>query len=57
MILMPYFEINLMIATVSAPAMLINLRKKPDLTFAGIYHTGIAGRNFWQQYFLYSKNT
>jgi hypothetical protein len=54
---MPYFEINLMIATVSAPAMLINLRKKPDLTFAGIYHTGIAGRNFWQQYFLYSKNT
>lgn len=29
--------------------MLRNLRKKPDLTFARIYHTGMSGREIWEQ--------
>jgi hypothetical protein len=39
----------------SAPAMLRNLRKKPDLTFARIDHTGITDRKDWQQYFIALK--
>lgn len=37
----PYFDLNLARTTFSGAAMLRNLRKKPDLTFVKIAHTGI----------------
>ncbi len=36
--------------------MLIDIRKKPDLTFARIYHTGIYSRKIRQQYCPGSHN-
>jgi hypothetical protein len=53
----PDFDINLPSPIHCFAAMLINLRKKPDLTFTRIDHTGMTGRNIWQQYSQCSNNT
>lgn len=37
----PYFDLNLANTTFPGDAMLINIRKKPDLTFVKIAHTKI----------------